>query len=276
MSSTTQPPVLLLPQTKTALFYLGDEAAQLASFRELFSNEYDVRATVSLEEARRELEGCVADVVISDQRGAAEEGIEFLRLASRLCPDALRVLVSPHVAAGDLLSQLRSGIVHCFVPQPWSYESMRRALERAPQLADSRVRAGRSDNERRSAPRHPVRLKARVLIVATGAEDRGNAETGGEKGDEAVHTLSAYTYDVSESGVALLIPAEEMAALDALGGAYLMRFVLGLSTGAVELTVRAVRQEWLGGSEYLVGAEIVNMSGRDRVLYMQYVRGLVE
>jgi hypothetical protein len=86
--------------------------------------------------------------------------------------------------------------------------------------------------------------------------------------------MSAHTYDVSESGVALLVAAEEVEALDALGRECLLRFVLTLPSGAAELTVRPVRREWLGGEEYLVGAEITDMPGRDRALYMQFVGGL--
>jgi CheY-like chemotaxis protein len=254
---------------KTSLFYLDGDERQLELFRELFSGEYDVRATASLEEARRELEECAPDIIICDQRTPGGEGAEFLRLAARLCPAAFRIMVSAYVGAGDLLSEIGSGVVHSFVPKPWSYDSMRQALERVQLLAGTLLaRPQRPVGERRAAPRHPVRLEARVLIVATSGE-------GGEAG-EAMHALSAYTYDLSESGVALLVPAEEMASLDSLGRTYLLRFVLGLPAGAVGLTVRPVRREWLGGREYLVGAEITDMAGRDRVLYMEYVRGLVK
>jgi hypothetical protein len=112
---------------------------------------------------------------------------------------------------------------------------MRRALERAQLFARTkRSRRRPTDGERRAAPRHTLRLGARVLVLATGEEDEGEGVT--------THAMSAHTYDVSESGVALLIPAQEMAALDALGRGYLLRFMLGLPAGAVELTVRPVRQ----------------------------------
>lgn len=257
---------------RTSLFYLDGDEQQLEAFRELFSGEYDVRATTSVEEAQRELEECAADIIISDQRAAGVEGAEFLRLAARLCPGAVRVMVSAYVHAGDLLSEIGSGIVHCFVPKPWTYESMRRVLERADLLARTTpARRRHSPHERRAAPRCPARLGTRVLIMATGGDEKDEE---GVAGCETVHALGAETYDLSESGVALLVPSEEMAALESLGRGCRLRFVLGLPAGAVELTVRPVRQEWLGGREYLVGAEITDMTGRDRVLYMEYVRGL--
>lgn len=67
-----------------------------------------------------------------------------------------------------------------------------------------------------------------------------------------------------------------MAAINSLGQGCLLRFVLLLPPGTVELTASPVRQEWLGGEECLIRAEIVDMPGRDRALYMQFVRGLSE
>jgi FixJ family two-component response regulator len=251
---------------KPSLLYLDPDGRQIKAFRRLFSGEYDVRASSSAEDALWQLEGCDADIIISD-RGAAGGGAEFLRLASRLCPDAFRVMVSAHVTAGALLQEIGEGVVHSFVPKPWDYESMRRALERAEVFARTKQPRRRpTDGERRAAPRHTVRLGARVLILATGGAGEGDKGT--------VCAMSAHIYDVSESGVALLIPAREAAALDALGRGYLLRFMLAVPAGAVELTVRPVRREWLGGEEYLVGAEIVDMAGRDRVIYMEYVGGL--
>jgi FixJ family two-component response regulator len=251
---------------KPSLLYLDPDGRQLKAFRRLFSGEYDVRASSSAEDALWQLEGCEADIIISD-RGAGGGGAEFLRLASRLCPDAFRVMVSAHVTAGALLQEIGEGVVHSFVPKPWDYESMRRALERAEVFARTKQPRRRpTADERRAAPRHTVRLGARVLVMAMGGAGEGEGGT--------THAMSAHTYDVSESGVALLIPAQETAALDALGRGYLLRFMLAVPAGAVELTVRPVRREWLGGEEYLVGAEIVDMAGRDRVIYMEYVRGL--
>lgn len=250
---------------KLSLLYIDPDGRQLKSFRRLFSSEYDVRATQSAEEALWQLEDCAANVIISDQE-VAGGGAEFLRLASRLCPEAFRVMVSAHATAGDVLAEISAGIVHCFVPKPWAYDEMRRALERGQVFARRPPRAMLDAAEKRAAPRRVVRMGTRVLVLATGSE--------GVEGGGAVHAMSAHTYDVSESGVALLVPAGEVKSLDALGRECLLRFVLTLPSGAVELTVRPVRREWLGGEEYLIGAEIADMGGRDRVLYMQFVSGL--
>jgi CheY-like chemotaxis protein len=255
---------------RPSVLYLDPDGRQLKAFRHLFSAEHDVRATTSVEEALWQLEDCAADIIISDQdvdRVGGGGGTEFLRKASRLCPEAFRVMVSAYATVGDLLPQIRSGVVHCFVPKPWDYESMRRALERAQLFVRATPRPRPSGGERRAAPRRVVSLETRVLILATSSVD-------GAEGGAEMHAFGARTYDVSESGVALLVSAEEIASLRSLGRGLLLRFVLGLPMGPVELTARPVREEWLGGEEYLVGTEIADMAGRDRVLYMQYVRGL--
>jgi hypothetical protein len=56
-----------------------------------------------------------------------------------------------------------------------------------------------------------------------------------------------------------------------------MRLVLTLPVGPVELTVTPTRFERLSGAEdsdFLVGARITDMSGRDRVRFMGHVREL--
>lgn len=252
---------------KTSLLYLDPDARQLKAFRRLFSAEYDVRTTASVEDALWQLEDCSSNVIVCDHE-IEGGGAQFLRLASSLCPEAFRVMISARARAGDVLTEVGTGVVHCFVPKPWGYEEMRRALERAEVFALTMRHAARPpDDERRRAPRRVVRIETRVLVLATGGAG-GPAEGG------AVHAMSAHTYDLSESGVALLVSANEVTAINSLGRECLLRFVLPLPSGGVELTARPVRQEWLGGEEFLIGAEIVDMPGRARALFMQFVGGL--
>lgn len=122
--------------------------------------------------------------------------------------------------------------------------------------------------ERRAAPRYKVRLETRVLMIA-------ERETGG--GDADVLPLSGYTRDISESGLAVIITSRDMDALSALGEDYTLRLVVTLPAGPVQLTVAPARYQRLGETEtadFLVGAQITDMSGRDRVLFMEFIRGL--
>lgn len=251
---------------KRSIFYLDDDPSQLELFSEMFGGEYDVRTTDSPAEARRALSECAADVIISDQSMPEVDGTGFLREAALACPGSVRILLSGYVSLGDVLGEVGSGIVNVFVPKPWDEGHMRQVLERSLAALDSANWSRLPEGERRIAPRHEVRLETRVLMVA---EDEAE---GGE-----VLPLAGHTRDVSESGLGLIVTAEDRWALAALGETYTLRLMLVLPPGPVELVVTPVRFERLGGAEgadFLVGARITDMSGRDRVRFMGYVREL--
>lgn len=124
------------------------------------------------------------------------------------------------------------------------------------------------EGERRIALRYKVRLETRVLMIA---------ERQDEGGLEEVLPLSGYTRDVSESGLALIVTGKDMAALSALGEGYTLRLVLTLPAGPIQLTVTPVRYQRLEeaeGAAFLVGAQVSDMCGRDRVLFMEFIRDL--
>lgn len=125
---------------KRSIFYLDDNEDILAVFRATFRHEYDVRTTSSLEEALRMLNSCAADIIISDQRMPEMEGTEFLRRAHELCPQSLRILLTGEVKFGDVLEEVKNGVVEYFIQKPWDFVELRNMLERASMAYEMRHR----------------------------------------------------------------------------------------------------------------------------------------
>jgi response regulator RpfG family c-di-GMP phosphodiesterase len=248
---------------KLTILYLDDEPIILENFWEMFDGQHEVLTTTSLAEARRIVRERAPDIVISDQRMPEIEGAEFLREVASQHPDSLRILVTGHAQMSDVLIEISTGIINFFIPKPWTEDYMSLVLERARMLLTSPARLLRPENERRIAPRHKARLESSVLMIAA-------KETAGQK--EQMLTLTGYTYDISESGVGLIVAAEDMEALDSFGSTYTLRLVLTLPKGPIELVITPVRHQQLDdGKEYLVGAQITDMSGRDRVRFMEFI-----
>ena len=132
-----------------------------------------------------------------------------------MCPGSVRIPVSGYVSVGGVLGEVASGVVNIFVPKPWGEEEMRGVPERATAALDSPDWPGRAEGERRIAARHEVRLETRVLMIAEGG--------GGE-----VLPLAGHARDISESGLALIVTAEDRRALAGFGGDYTLRLVLTL------------------------------------------------
>lgn len=116
---------------KPRILYLDDEVMLLNLFKEIFSDEYEVSTAATLAEARRLLSECRPEVIISDWSMPEISGVEFLREAARVCPKAFRILLTGFGHAGEIIEEIRSGVIQQFIPKPWNEVEMREALERA-------------------------------------------------------------------------------------------------------------------------------------------------
>ena len=97
----------------------------------MFCDEYDVRTATTLAEARHALTERPADIIISDQRMPEIEGTQFLREVAESYPSSFRVMLTGSAVVGDIIREIRDGIVNLFAAKPWTEQSMRQVLERA-------------------------------------------------------------------------------------------------------------------------------------------------
>lgn len=121
---------------KTSILYFDDEESLLEIFRDMFAGQYEIRTSTSLVEARRQLSQCATDIIISDQNMPEIEGTEFLREASEICPRSVRILLTGHITVGEVFGEVSTGIIHSFVPKPWTMAEMQKVLERASSLLE--------------------------------------------------------------------------------------------------------------------------------------------
>ena len=129
--------------------------------------------------------------------------------------------------------------------------------------------------ERRRSPRYETQLEARLLfsVVLTGSFGDAGA---------APRTLNlvGHTSDVSEVGLALVIPVARINEAFLTGEGLTLRIELYLPSGAVEIHARPVRHHRFGAGRehsifqegYFVGAEITHVSDRPR--FVEYLRAL--
>ena len=125
---------------RRSIFYLDDDASHLEVFQELFGAEFDVRTSTTPEEARRMLAECEADIIISDQKMPKIEGVDFLREAMQACPASFRILLTGEIHVGNVMNEIREGLLHVFLTKPWTEGQMREMLERARAFLDQQSR----------------------------------------------------------------------------------------------------------------------------------------
>jgi hypothetical protein len=118
------------------------------------------------------------------------------------------------------------------------------------------------------APRYRVELQAEVLPIVYSVA----------RGIETLSPLKGYTRDISESGIALIVPAIR------IGGNYLMaegrvlEIKLTLPDSKIMLHARPVRYERVFEQEnwngYLIGAQITQVSDEDFLKYQLFLNSL--
>src|SRR3982751_5650145 len=114
---------------KPSVFYFDDEVMLLDIFQQMFGDDYEVRTVFTLSEARRMLSAC-PNIIISDWSMPEISGVDFLREVAKTCPDAFRIMLTGYGNVGDMIDEIRSGVVQLFIPKPWDELKMRQALER--------------------------------------------------------------------------------------------------------------------------------------------------
>jgi hypothetical protein len=127
---------------------------------------------------------------------------------------------------------------------------------------------GAVDNRRR-APRYNVRVSFSVSILDGKADD---AKT------RAPLTLVGRTRNVSESGLAIVVPSLNLGTGHLDDKDSTLRLLLDLPGERVEVQVNPVRSYPLDGADrdggYFIGAKITHMSDASLARYTGFLRGL--
>ena len=96
--------------TKARVLFVDDEPRVLTTMRILFRSHYEVFLAESGAKALELLKTQPVDVIVSDQRMPGMTGIELLRAARELNPNAMRILLTGY-ADLDAGKNLRGVVV---------------------------------------------------------------------------------------------------------------------------------------------------------------------
>lgn len=114
------------------------------------------------------------------------------------------------------------------------------------------------------------RVRARLEFTLSLSDPRVNTN-----GFRRLPTLNGHTFDVSTSGLALIVPAIRIGEHYLAGEERRLYVKLELPSGPVEMKLAPVRYESLDEDHeetgYLIGARIVEMADSDRATFNAYV-----
>lgn len=131
--------------TKPHVLFVDDEPRILTSMRMLFRSKYQVTTATSAQEAIELLKAQPVEVIVSDQRMPNMTGIEFLREARDIAPNAMRILLTGYSDLNAIIGSINEGEIFRFVNKPWVNEELGRTLDRAIVAARESANASADD-----------------------------------------------------------------------------------------------------------------------------------
>ena len=119
------------PAAKARVLFVDDEPRVLTTMRMLFRAHYEVYFAEGGAQALELLRKQPVDVVVSDQRMPGMSGIELLRAARELNPNAMRILLTGYSDLNAIIGSINEGEIFRFVNKPWSNEDLSTTVARA-------------------------------------------------------------------------------------------------------------------------------------------------
>jgi len=116
---------------KARVLFVDDEPRVLTTMRMLFRAHYEVYFAEGGPQALELLRKQPVDVVVSDQRMPGMSGIELLRAARELNPNAMRILLTGYSDLNAIIGSINEGEIFRFVNKPWSNEDLSTTVARA-------------------------------------------------------------------------------------------------------------------------------------------------
>jgi DNA-binding NtrC family response regulator len=102
------------------ILIVDDEVQVASALRRLFRREgFAVEVALNGEEALEKLTTFQADLVISDFRMKGMNGAELLERVLRMCPQAVRILLSGHADLWSSTPTSAAQAVSHFISKPW-------------------------------------------------------------------------------------------------------------------------------------------------------------
>ena len=110
---------------------VDDETANLRLLERLFRDSYEVFTAASGAEGLELLEVHDFALIISDQRMPSMTGIDFLKRASEIRRQTVRIMLTGYTDAGTLVEAINSSVVYKYVTKPWVNDDLAATVKRA-------------------------------------------------------------------------------------------------------------------------------------------------
>ena len=132
MCAETQDDVLC--RAGATVLVVDDERRSLECLRRVLGMEFEVLCAASAAEAETILAGDLVQVILCDQRMPEQNGVDFLKRVRDQWPEPVRMIISGHTDAEDIIAGVNEAGIFQYITKPWDPEKLLDSVREAAEL----------------------------------------------------------------------------------------------------------------------------------------------
>ncbi len=132
---------------KPAIIYIDDEPQNLVVFEAACPEDWSLYVFDNAAQALEALDKINPHVIVSDQRMPGMNGVQFLEIAKRIVPNAIRIIVTGYSDEDLVVQSVRKAQIFDYVKKPWDVDDLLASLRRAIDLFNANAESRRLQEE---------------------------------------------------------------------------------------------------------------------------------
>ena len=192
-------------RTPLSLLVVDDEQRALEALRRTLEDHFTVFTAASAEAGLSLMESEHIQIVLSDQRMPGTSGVEFLRHVRDRWPDTMRLILSGHTEAEDIIAGINQAGIWQYLLKPWHPDQLLLTLQNAAELWRLQQENQRLTLELRASPET---LALRVSKLRQKAKSQAGFDRLTRAADSPLNAICALAEKIAGHDLSVLLTGE--------------------------------------------------------------------
>ena len=166
---------------RSAILFVDDEEKSLKYFSKIFSNDFRIITSTSVDQAIRilKLQSDEIAILITDQRMPKKTGVDLLKYTKESYPQIIRILTTAYTDLDDAIEAVNKGEIFRYVTKPWNIDRLTSDFTDAMNLYIAREQernllAGKRQSMYQLATSIAHELRTPLTSILSAAQGTGN------------------------------------------------------------------------------------------------------
>ena len=192
-------------RTPLSVLVVDDEQRSLETLRRTLEDHFTIFTAASAQDGLALMESEYIQIVLSDQRMPGTSGVEFLRNVRARWPNTMRLILSGHTDAEDIIAGVNDAGIWQYLLKPWHPDQLLLTLQNAAELWRLQQENERLTLELRSSPEH---LSQRVANLRQKVRSQSGFDRLTRAADSPLNTVCAVAEKIAGHDLSVLITGE--------------------------------------------------------------------